>query len=954
METSSEPHDINERSSLLNGGLAGGIDRIMEDKAENKKQEAVISSSTFASGFVGSPSSSTYFWEEYNSRNGGLRSIVARSEFGMSTVGNDISMPDIRFVTETARFCHTLSRGQREDFARILRMTVAKTIQDNSRNNVKRPWKVAIPTTMLHIRQNITDYSDAFLNLLPMPRVESIGSIGSKFAYISLREIVQNFLAFGYELVKYSQNHDGKVTQIVDCLHCRRRYKEIQAMYSVPVLVLWIIEWSDGYDPHSFSKANRGSAWTKVITFVPPHNKTNSIEYTYPVALGLSSGNRDVVESKFRDELLELSDATCLKNVFYSATHKGFIRVHVELLVSLMDQPERRSATSISRGNSNVASRWGYSVSLNDVQHKLVPCSDCAKKLLSGDRDWDKSSCTKCEQWKIIHGSTQLKWKKPEDFPSDECEGDMLVPMKLSFDLLKNAVTKTANNVTNGTWSKKQAEEYLAYFCVQKTFANEIIRRYENIRVLGIASANLDQDHQEYANVMEMVLEDEEAFTPVDTPPLWSRGASLNQHIDVLMHLVFLGAVDGTLKFIHVWLKKQSKYSSFMRLASTRLNVIQKLNLKWCKAMPYKGNKLGGWVSENYLAFARVCKWFFLILDNVGRDEEEYVEPTKPQNKWTKKENTGWLKIRGLDTKGNALELRTRVATLQQKEGGPPPVLEPCGGTIDDVFNLVSAMFLMVRSVMVKSCGNDEVKEAERCIKLFLTRLVQFEKLMITDGNKARWISSYTFPCLLNIPDIMREFGPMRNYWEGGIKGEGFLRFLKPEHGTIGIRQSWEKMVMERVVRKKILAVIAGGTTSADWEESQNVSYDEKEEQDHSYATREFFKYPSVAAVYKSYFDSVPLSIVRTVCGRIGMVTRTNSIILLKPTEPTRMLELRGMWFANLKIDEQFIRENDKIVDMTLDSVQLESAFLLLPHPNQKNFYYGVDSHWNERDYIES
>ena len=227
---------------------------------------------------------------------------------------------------------------------------------------------------------------------------------------------------------------------------------------------------------------------------------------------------------------------------------------------------------------------------------------------------------------------------------------------------------------------------------------------------------------------MEMVLEDEKSFSPLETPPLWNRGVSMHQHIDVLMHLVFLGAVDGTIKFIHEWLKLQSKYSSFMRLASKRLNVIRRLNLNWCKAIPYKGNKLGGWVSENFLAFARICKWFFLILDNVGRDEDEFVEPTTNQNKWTAKENRAWLKIRGIDGTGNAMELRMRVANLRNQEGGPPSPLQPPGGTIDDIFDLVAAMFGMVKSVMVTSCGDAEVMEADFRIKLFLTHFARLEK----------------------------------------------------------------------------------------------------------------------------------------------------------------------------------------------------------------------------------
>ena len=953
--TAMDMRNENSNSSwFMEDGLDGQDPCVTDCKTQDDNEDiqdivtkfpGKMSSSTFTSGFAGSQNSARYFWEEHNASSGGVRSIVARCQFGMSSCASSLSLHDVKFVTEMARFCHSLSRGQREQFAEILRMTAEKTTRDKQTKEKDRPWKVSIPQSYLDIRQNITNYDDAFLNILPTPQVKSIGS---NFAYVGLREVVQNFLAFGYELPGYSKNHTGKVSKIVDCKHCRTRYDAIKKMYSGEVLVLWMMEWSDGYDPHAFSKANRGSAWTKVITFVPPHEKNNAIEYTYPIALGLSSGDHEVVETEFKNDLLELSDPNCTTNMFYYGKVKEFVRVHVELLVSLMDQPERRSATFLARGNSNLGARWGYSVSLNDVQHTLVPCTVCTAKQITGDVEWDKRACPSCTQWKLETNSIKLGWKRPDDFPKNEFRenGGVLLPMRLTFDVLRKAIKETETNVTNGNWNKKEAEEYLSYFCVQKKLLDEVIRRSENIRVLEIATKNQETNEQEYADVMEMVLEDEDSFSPVKIPALWSRGVSLHQHIDVMMHLVFLGAVDGTIKFIHAWLKLQNKYSSFMRLASTRLNVIRRLNLKWCKAIPYKGNKLGGWVSENYLAFARICKWFFLILDSVGQDEEEFVEPTSNQSRWTAKDNRAWLKVRGLDTSGKAMELRMRVANLRNQEGGPPPLLQPSGGTIDDVFHLVETMFGMVRSLMVTSSGDDEVQEADRCIKLFLTRIAHFEKNINTDEKKTKWIASYTFPCLLNLPDAMAEFGPLRNYWEGGVKGEGILRFLKPEHSTIGLRSSWETMVLERAIRKKILAAIAGGTTAADWEDTDAEMREEKLQ--NSYEYREFFKYPTIATIYKDFMDNVPLSVVQTSCNKLGMVTRADSIILLKKVEPSRNVVLRGMQFVHLKIEQQIHGENDRMVDMTLESVQVTKVYLLLPHPNQRNFYYGVGSDWGE------
>jgi len=41
------------------------------------------------------------------------------------------------------------------------------------------------------------------------------------------------------------------------------------------------------------------------------------------------------------------------------------------------------------------------------------------------------------------------------------------------------------------------------------------------------------------------------------------------------------------------------------------------------------GPNFGGWVSENYLALARFCKWFFSML-SVPNKDEQFIEPDRP------------------------------------------------------------------------------------------------------------------------------------------------------------------------------------------------------------------------------------------------------------------------------------------------------------------------------------
>jgi hypothetical protein len=68
------------------------------------------------------------------------------------------------------------------------------------------------------------------------------------------------------------------------------------------------------------------------------------------------------------------------------------------------------------------------------------------------------------------------------------------------------------------------------------------------------------------------------------------------------------------------------------------------------------------------------------------------------------------------------------------------------------------------------------------------------------------WIQQYNYQSILNYPEQIRMLGPIRNRWEGGIPGEGYLRFVKPlvQAG----RMNWDKNIMCNLLRKKSLSNI--------------------------------------------------------------------------------------------------------------------------------------------------
>ena len=70
------------------------------------------------------------------------------------------------------------------------------------------------------------------------------------------------------------------------------------------------------------------------------------------------------------------------------------------------------------------------------------------------------------------------------------------------------------------------------------------------------------------------------------------------------MHLLFLGLMKNNCFQIQEWAAMCNQHSAMQRELEKRMVVLEELHLGWCKIQPYRGEKLGGWVSKNFMAFA--------------------------------------------------------------------------------------------------------------------------------------------------------------------------------------------------------------------------------------------------------------------------------------------------------------------------------------------------------------
>ena len=223
----------------------------------------------------------------------------------------------------------------------------------------------------------------------------------------------------------------------------------------------------------------------------------------------------------------------------------------------------------------------------------------------------------------------------------------------------------------------------------------------------------------------------------------------------------------------------------------------------------------------------------------------------------------------------------------------------------------------MIAYLMIVEIDIKLINKAERRIKIFLTYYNNFEKEFIMECNKENenddnksdllgfelnmygevdrgelyddninsdlmienktaskrkipgWISSCNFVCLLNLPDAMREYGPLRNLWEGSYQGEGYLRVAK-KHMKTGLRGNWTFNALKKILQEKSFFHILGKYRSKEdmQENTTEASY------------KAYYSYKSRYEAFYHYHAGKPLSIVQLENASFGFLFSEGNIFL--------------------------------------------------------------------------
>jgi hypothetical protein len=253
--------------------------------------------------------------------------LVGQSQFKLDNIITELSSEEVEMNHSIAALVSSSTTGQQQMLAKVLTDVAAVLIRqlhkmDNQmegkaivdeyyKQKCSNFWETRIPTTYSLICSLYARGKFAMIPNTPKPQVHMVGS----HAYVSLKDCVADILAHVYEvdIIIPTKDVEPCIVSISQLTRAQKSLKNAEKIHpNIKVLPLYLIKWSDGFEPSNSIKSDKGSCWIKTVKISPTSSKIHSGLYTYPIVLGLDKQSHESVEKKFAEELLSFQNGDAL------------------------------------------------------------------------------------------------------------------------------------------------------------------------------------------------------------------------------------------------------------------------------------------------------------------------------------------------------------------------------------------------------------------------------------------------------------------------------------------------------------------------------------------------------------------------------------------------------------------------------------------------------------------
>ena len=822
-------------------------------------------------------------------------------------------------------------------------------------------FTTSIPTTDSQMRNTYIVGKDSIITNLPRPKVKLI----SEHSYVSPRQCISHFLGSGKMPPNMTNTDCKKIRLLTESRACKEVYERACTananISKEDLIVLMGITWSDDFDPNSSIKANRGAVWIKTLTFVSTSFSENKVQDTYPISIGLKEVSHDIIEREFISELESLKSGE--NNVFFSMKLKRNVTVHFEVIACLGDQPERRCINYLMLGNSKFGARFAYAADVESIANNLPMCKFCLQKC-KDQHDFLESgyTCNHCLQWDMMENNILSRYDPPSKYPQEMIPDDgKLSPIKLSFDILKSTVTLATHKFLCGDWSETTLRCYVSSMGINTAGNNHIIDHCNNIAALKFVQTESKVNQDMKKAIFLDYQQNEEKYKEWRGGDYWNSSMKLDNFVDVIMHLLFLGVAKASKELLSLWMKDTKKLKQYQTVTKDLFSTISDMGLEWCKLITSES----GWVSDNYLGFTRIIKWVYhpvCILQSMERLHEPYIEPDIPVKRWYVQMCKDWLDAHGVEFNGKISELKEKIESLKANVQSPPKLKQMNDLPIHIVDHFIGSLLSTIASIMTKEVDKDSISKVDREIKIYLTNLdnLQMKILSIRSDEsipvkEKYWLRKYNFLSLMNIPGAMMKYGSLTHLWEGSNQGEGYLRYVKPRISDIHSKQ-WHLKAHVKLLNETAMDDVINCYITNNASTHQKNEYIQLTKTATLNSKKMFHKYKSVNEIFSYYRRNRPISCVKCENGQYYVVVESvnntnvhgiNILFKFKFNIPSLSMD-----FHEIEINEMdtgFDLVNFKKTDIT-------NYMMLLPQLNidgyinikKSSLYYIIDSKWNE------
>ena len=220
------------------------------------------------------------------------------------------------------------------------------------------------------------------------------------------------------------------------------------------------------------------------------------------------------------------------------------------------------------------------------------------------------NNCKKCTNWELMSGSPLLGYKAPMHYPGKVTNNDVVLnPAEITFDSLKNCISRTLQNYGDGTWTKNNVRAYCTLHGINQAGVKLLMNKSDNCAAINSLAVNTKGESN--FNDSEYIIDDFERnkhkYEQWEGGPYWNANMKLNNFVDAIMHLLFLGITKATNQLIVKWIHQMKLQEMFNLKFKVMFSPIISMGLDWCKLIYSEA----GWVSDNYLALARIMKWLY-------------------------------------------------------------------------------------------------------------------------------------------------------------------------------------------------------------------------------------------------------------------------------------------------------------------------------------------------------